>query len=202
MADTASLLQLLLAFVWAPVLIGAGVLDWALHRAQRIEHSAGLRESLLHLVMLACVGSAILAALLLEPTAGLLLLLIALLLAHEAAYLADLRVALARRAIPALEQWVHGFQHLLPWAGLAAWAALSPDQALALVQAPGHVADWSIRPKAGPLPWGTLLPLVAVSGLLNVLPFVEESWRAARARARGAGDAPAHPPPGARHGRP
>ena len=40
-------------------------------------------------------------------------------LLHDGLYLLDLRVALARRSIPVLEQWVHGFQHLLPWAGLA-----------------------------------------------------------------------------------
>lgn len=180
---TASLLQALLAFGCVPLLAAAGVLDWALHRQQRIEHSAGLRESLLHLLMIGLLGSAILAALLLQPTAGLLALLSGLLLLHELSYLADLKVATARRRIPVLEQWVHGFQHLLPWAGLAGLMALSPAQALALLQWPGEVADWALRVKPEP-PWVYTGVLLAVTLVLNVLPFVEEAWRCMRAGRR------------------
>jgi hypothetical protein len=107
--STTSLLEDLLAFAWAPLLVAEGVMDWALHPAQRIEFTAGLKESLLHLAMLGLVGSAILAALLLEMAAGLLVLLILIVLLHDLSYLADLRVALARRKIPMAEQWVRGF---------------------------------------------------------------------------------------------
>jgi len=188
MGDTASLLQGLLAFAWAPLLVAAGVMDWALHRAQRIEHTAGLAESALHLAMLVLVGSAILAALLLEPTAALLAALAAVVLLHDLAYLADLRVALARRRIPVAEQWVHGFQHLLPWAGLSCLLALAPDQALALLHVPGHAADWGLRFKADP-PWTYTAAMFGVSMLLNVLPFCEEAWRSARAAQRQRGTA-------------
>jgi len=187
MDDTAWLLQGLLAFVWAPLLVAAGVLDWALHRAQRIELSSGLAESALHLAMLVLVGSAILAALLLQPTAGLLAALIGVVLLHDLSYLADLRVALAKRRIPVLEQWVHGFQHLLPWAGLSCLLALAPAQTLALLHWPGYTADWGLRFKADP-PWTYTGVLLAVSLLLNVLPFCEEAWRSARvAQRRGVG---------------
>jgi hypothetical protein len=183
MNDTASLLQALLAFVWAPLLVAAGVMDWALHRAQRIEFTAGLGESLLHLAMLVLVGSAILAALLLETTAGLLLLLILVVLLHDLAYLADLRIALASRRIPVAEQWVHGFQHLLPWAGLACLLALAPEQTLALLQWPGYAADWGLHVKDQP-PWRYTVVLLLVSLLLNVAPFIEEAWRSLKAARR------------------
>lgn len=181
MDDTASLLQAMLAFVWAPLLIAAGVMDWALHRMQRIEFTAGLRESLLHLAMLVLVGSAILAAALLETTAGLLALLILVVLLHDLSYLADLKVALASRKIPVAEQWVHGFQHLLPWAGLACLLALAPGQALGLLQVSGHEADWGLRLKEQP-PWGYTAGLLVASLLLNVLPFAEEAWRSWKAK--------------------
>lgn len=181
--STASLLEAMPAFVWAPLLIAAGVMDWTLHRMQRIEFTAGLKESLLHLAMLVLVGSAILAALLLETTAGLLLLLILVVLLHDLAYLADLRIALAARVIPVAEQWVHGFQHLLPWAGLACLLALAPEQTAALLQLPGHTAEWSLRFKTAP-PWTYTSVLLAVSLLLNVGPFLEEAWRSARAKRR------------------
>lgn len=179
------LLRLLLAWVWAPALVAAGVVDWALHRHQRIEWTAGVAESLLHLLMLAVVGVAMLAGIWLEPTAGLLALLLAAVLVHEGCYLADLRVALARRRIPLAEQWVHGFQHVLPWAGLAASMALSPDQALALVGAEGHEPRWALKlnPQAPGLQG--VAPLLVAALLLNVLPFAEETWRSMRAARRG-----------------
>lgn len=183
MDDTASLLQALLAFVWAPLLVAAGVMDWALHRVQHIELTAGLPESLLHLAMLVLVGSAILAALLLETTAGLLALLILVVLLHDLAYLADLRIALASRRIPVAEQWVHGFQHLLPWAGLACLLALAPGQTLGLLHVPGHEAEWGLRFKQQP-PWGYTAWLLGVSLALNVAPFAEEAWRSWRAASR------------------
>lgn len=184
MNETAALLHTLMAFVWVPMLVLAGVLDWACHRRLRIEETAGLPESLLHLLMLGLLGTALLGGVFLQPTAGLLAAATVLLLLHEASYAADLRVALARRRIPAFEQWVHGFQHLLPWAGLTGLLALAPGQALALVGLGGEVADWALRlkqPLPSPLYTGAL---VAAALLFNVLPFLSEARRSARAAAR------------------
>ncbi|MGQ3055449.1 MAG: diguanylate cyclase [Roseateles sp.] len=186
MDDGTTVIQALLAWVWTPALVMAGALDWACHRHLRIEYSAGLSESLLHLLMLAEVGAALLAALFLQPTAGLFVLIALALLLHEATYALDLRVALARRRIPAVEQWVHGFQHVLPWAGLAGLMALSPGQAQALLALGGEAPEWSLRLKATPPhPVYTAATLTAAL-LFNGLPFVYEAWRSLRARQRGA----------------
>lgn len=184
MHDSADLVRLLLAFVWVPLLMLSGVLDWACHRHLRIEHTAGLHESLLHLVMVALIGTAILAALYLDPTAGLLCVLLAALVLHDITYAMDLRVALASRTIPALEQWVHGFQHLLPWAGLAGIMALAPEQTLALVGASDTPPDWSLRLKSPLPPAAYTAALLAGALVLNVLPFLSEARRSARAAAR------------------
>lgn len=184
MHDSADMVRGLLAFVWVPMLMLSGLLDWACHRRLRIEHSAGLRESLLHLVMVALLGTAILAALYLQPTAGLLCLLLAALALHDLAYAADLRVALASRTIPALEQWVHGFQHLLPWAGLAGIMALAPEQTLALVSRSDVPPDWGIRLKAPLPPPAYTAALLGAALVFNVLPFLSEARRSARAAAR------------------
>lgn len=178
--DSADFIRLLLGFVWVPLLMLAGLLDWACHRHLRIEYTAGLRESALHLVMLALLGTAILAALYLEPTAGLLCLLLAALVLHDITYAADLRVALARREIPALEQWVHGFQHLLPWAGLAGIMALAPGQTLALLGLASQPADWQLRLKSPLPPAAYTAALITAALLLNVLPFLSEARRSAR----------------------
>ncbi|HEY9105934.1 MAG TPA: hypothetical protein VIN58_04590 [Roseateles sp.] len=181
----AELLQGLLAFVWMPLLILAGALDWACHRRLRIEHTAGLPESLLHLLMLALLGSALLAGLLLQTTAGLLAMVFVLLVLHEASYAADLRVALAARRIPALEQWVHGFQHMLPWCGWAGLLALAPGQALALIGRPAEAPDWALRLREPLPPWPYTLAVLAAALAFNVLPFLSEARRSARAAARG-----------------
>ncbi len=184
MLDSADLVRMLLAFVWVPLLMLAGVLDWACHRHLRIEHTAGLPESLLHLLMVALLGSAILAALYLEPSAGLLCLLLAALVLHDIAYAADLHVALARRTIPALEQWVHGFQHLLPWAGLAGIMALAPGQTLSIVGLSDATPDWTIRLKTSLPPPTYSAALIGSAFLFNVLPFLLEARRSARAAVR------------------
>lgn len=184
--DTAAVVQALLAWVWAPLLVLAGALDWACHRHQRIEFTAGLRESALHLLMLALLGTALLAGLLLQPTAGLLGLLALAVLLHDGLYVLDLRVALACRPIPALEQWVHGFQHLLPWAGLAGLLALSPDQAQALLGlvgvGDGPTPDWALRLKDPLPPWPGVAALLGAALLFNGLPFLSEARRSLRAR--------------------
>lgn len=182
MDGSAGVVQGLLAFVWAPLLVLAGALDWACHRRLRIEFTAGLAESLLHLLMLALLGSALLAGLFLQPTAGLIALLAGAVLLHDGIYALDLRVALAAREIPALEQWVHGFQHLLPWAGVAGVMALSPGQARALLGLGGEAADWSLRLMDPLPPWPYVAALLAAALLFNVLPFLSEARRSARAR--------------------
>lgn len=184
MNESASVIQTLLAWVWTPALVLAGLLDWACHRQLRIELTAGLRESLLHLLMLAEVGTALLAALFLQPTAGLFALIALALLMHEATYALDLRVALARRRIPAIEQWVHGFQHLLPWAGLAGLMAMSPGQAQALLGLAGEAPDWSLKLKDSPPPAPYVAATLTAALLLNGLPFLHETWRSLRARQR------------------
>jgi hypothetical protein len=182
--DSRSLLMNLLAYAWAPSLVAAGFIDWALHRHQRIERTAGLRESLLHLLMIAMIGTGLLAAMLLDTTASVLVLLSVVVLLHEACYLADLHVAPPRRQIPLAEQWVHGFQHLLPWAGLAGVAARAPEQTRALLGRPDVIIDWSWRwaePMPSPIYVAALLGTALV---LNIAPFAEESWRCLRVRQR------------------
>jgi hypothetical protein len=116
----------------------------------------------------------------LRPTAGMFVLLMLALVLHELAYAADLKVALSRREIPALEQWVHGFQHLLPWAGLAGLLALSPAQTRALLGLSAEVPDWSLRLK-DVLPSGHYIAaLLAAALIFNVLPFMSEAWRSAK----------------------
>ncbi|MBG6082139.1 diguanylate cyclase [Rubrivivax gelatinosus] len=182
MDDTRTLLQAALLGVLAPVWMLAGSADWLCHRLQRIEASAGLRESALHLAMLAELGVAVLVALLLEASAAALALMFAACVAHELTTWADLAYADTRRDIPWYEQLVHGLQQVLPWAALAGIVVLDAGQALAALGLGREAADWSLRWKAEPLPGWYLAAFFGASLLLVLGPFAAEFRRCWRTR--------------------
>jgi hypothetical protein len=170
-----------LLYVLAPVWLLAGFADFACHRILRIEHTAGVRESMLHLLMLAQLGVAILCALLLETTALVFAVMLAACLAHEITTCADLAYAERRRRIPWFEQWVHALQQSFPWAWLVGWMIVQAPQALALVGL-GEVAPvWELRPRQPALPMAYLLTFFSGAAVLVVAPFAYEFWRCARA---------------------
>jgi hypothetical protein len=180
--DTAQLLQHLLFYLLLPVWMLAGFGDWLCHRVQRIEHSSGLKESLLHLLMLGEIGLGIVAALLLEVNAAVLALLLACCVAHELTTWWDLRYAASLRRIPVVEQWVHGVQQMLPWTGLFALAVVHREQAAAIVGRGGSAADWVLRWKDPPLPAACLGAVFAGGLAVVLLPFLQELMRCRRAR--------------------
>lgn len=178
--ETARLLQHLLIYALLPLWLLAGVGDWLCHRWQRIEHSSGLKESLLHLLMIGEIGIGVAAALLLDVSAAVLSLLIACCVAHELTTWWDLSYSASLRRIPVPEQWVHGLQQMLPWTGLAALLVIHRDQAAALIGAGGAAADWALRWKEPPLPLAFLVGAFAGGLLLALLPFLQEARRCLR----------------------
>lgn len=171
-----------LLYLVMPVWMLAGFGDYACHRYMRIEHNAGLRESLLHLLMLAEIGVAILAPLFFEPTSGVLVLMLLACLAHEVTTCIDLAYAQSHRPIPWFEQWVHGLQQALPWAWLSGWALLAAPQALALVGLAEAPPDWRLQLRSPPLPVAYLAAIMAGSLLLVWGPFLDECRRCLKAR--------------------
>jgi len=183
MDPTAALLRDALLYLLMPLWLAAGFADWCCHRVQRIEHSAGLKEALLHWLMLAEIGTGLVAALLFKVNAGLLLVLLAACVAHELTTWWDLRYASSRRRIPVAEQWVHSLQLVLPWVGLAGLVLLHWQQALAVAGLGSAAPDWALRWKQPGLPAGYLLGLAGAALLLVLLPFAEELWRCQRVSA-------------------
>jgi hypothetical protein len=167
----------------------AGLADSACHRVMRIEHSAGLGESLLHLLMLAQLGVAILAPLFLDLTAAVLALMLVGCLAHEVTMCADLAYAVTRRQVPWFEQWVHGLQQAMPWAWTAGWMLLGGSQALALLGLGDAAPDWDLRLRSPQLPAAYLMSVIAGAIVFVWLPFLYEGWRCKRvAGLRATGD--------------
>jgi hypothetical protein len=160
-----------------PVWLLAGFADWACHRALRIEHSAGLRESLLHLLMLAELGIGVLAGFFLQRNAASYAIVLAACLAHEATLWVDLSYAESKRGIPWYEQWVHGLQQALPWVALVGLMLLDWPQAMALFGLGDAPPDWRLRPTTEPLPRWYLGTFFSAALLLVVLPFAGELLR-------------------------
>lgn len=170
-----------------PAWLLAGFGDYCCHRFQHIEHATGLKESILHLAMLAELGVGLICALLLEINAAVFVVLLVSCVSHELTLWWDLAYAAARRPIPVPEQWVHGLQQAIPWAGLVALGLLHPAQFQALVGLGDTPADWSLRVKPDPLPATYLASLAGAALLLVLLPFIEEYRRCRRSSVAEAG---------------
>jgi hypothetical protein len=165
----------LLAGIVFPLLLAAGLADWACHRATGIARTSGLRENLLHWVMYAEIGIGAAAVAFLEITAAVLLLVAAVFVVHEATVWIDLRTTIPLRKVSPVEQMVHSFQEMLPLASLLLLATMAWDQALAIVGAGPAPADWTLRAKAQPLPWPLLAAGIVATLLFNVVPLAQET---------------------------
>src|SRR5437879_436867 len=109
---------LILAYFVAPLWLLAGVADWACHRAMSIETTTGAKEAAIHLVMIAEIGVPLSLVLFCDVNALVIAVMIAGFAFREATFLWDLSYATKRRAVPAIEQYVHSFLELLPLAAI------------------------------------------------------------------------------------
>lgn len=174
--------KLLLMFVVMPIWLAAGIADWILHRRTHIEATAGMRESVLHMIMLAEMGAMVVVVIVFEVNAGVLALCLVALAAHELTVYADLRWAAPRRLVAPLEQMVHSVQEMLPLAAIFLLASVHWDEALALVGLGSQRDATSFVPvlRRDPLPAAYLYALMA-SCLVVTGCYMEELWRCVRA---------------------
>ena len=168
--DPAEVTRSILMYFILPLWLAAGFADYLCHRAAHIERTSGVKESALHLLQFAEMGVAILAAIFLEINAIAILIMIACFFLHEATALWDLSYASATREVGPIEQHVHSFLEMLPLMGLLMIIVLHWPQFLSLL---------GLEP---PLPITYLAKVLALVLLFEVLPYLEELWRTARAR--------------------
>lgn len=173
---------LLLLYFVMPLWLLAGFADWLCHRRSDIAHTAGVKESLLHLLMYAEIAVPLLACLLLEINALVFALMIAAFLAHEATALWDVTYASKHRRISPVEQHIHSFLELLPLIAGVLVAQKHWPQLLALFGFGTEPARWSLELKNDPLPWPYIVTVLAAALLLDLLPYLEELRRCLRAR--------------------
>ena len=186
MANEAEILKAMLMYFILPLWLIGGVADWLCHRASNIATTSGPKESVLHLMQLFEMGVPILALMFLEVNAGLIALMIACFVLHEATAWWDVAYAHGTRDITPVEQHVHSFLEMLPLMGLLIVVVLHWQQFLALFGLSSEAARFEIALKADPLPALYVIVALTCVVLFEIVPFCEELVRGLRAQRRGA----------------
>jgi hypothetical protein len=181
LAASEAALRILMYFVM-PVWILAGTADYLCHRRNDISHTAGPKESLMHLLMFGEIGIPLLAGLFLEINALIFLVMIVAFVVHEATALWDVSYATRHRRVPPIEQHVHSFLELMPLVAGILVAVLHWPQFLALFGVGDEPARWALRLKSEPLPPAYVAAVLAAALLLAALPYLEELVRGLKAQ--------------------
>lgn len=167
----------LLGFI-VPLWIGAGFADWLCHRRGDIEHTAGTREALIHLLMMGEAGVPSLLGLLCEVDAAVLAIAYTALAAHQATAIWDVSYAESQREVTTTEQHIHGLLEQVPVMAAAFLTVLHWDQAQTLL-GKGR-PRLRLSAKRDPLPRRTLVGLLGAIAALGIAPYVEELRRCVR----------------------
>jgi hypothetical protein len=165
----------MLMYFVLPLWLAAGFADYLCHRAGHIEETSGWRESVLHLAQFAEMAVPMLAALFLEITSSVILVMMIFLVLHEITAIWDVRYASARREVSPTEQHVHSVLEMLPLTALLLVIALHWPAFAALF---GYGSpDFSFRLKPSPLPLTYIVTMLTLTALLEVFPYIEELVR-------------------------
>lgn len=95
----------------------------------------------------------------------------------------ELRGHGARRVTP-IEQHVHSFLEMLPLLAVVCVICVHWEAFLSLIGVGSEAAQFSLQWKSPPLPGGYVAALLTGIVLFEVLPYLEESWRALKIRGR------------------
>jgi hypothetical protein len=172
----------LILFGLLPLWMIAGFVDYLCHRQSQIEHTSGVKECVLHIVMGFQVGIPVFMALVFEINVLVTLVCLAMLVAHEVVAVWDVRLATPVRRISHWETHAHAFLLTIPFYTFALVALLNWQAFVATIR-----FDWSeqlslvLRPE--PIgPRGYLAYYFVTVFALGLLPYGEELRRCLRAR--------------------
>jgi len=172
----------LILYVLLPLWVVAGFADWMCHRVTAIERTSGVKESLLHLIMLAQIGLPVLAALLFEPNALVFALLIGGFVLHQLTELWDVTYSEKSRRITPFEQQMHGIMEMVPFAIIVLLASMHWNQFCALFGIGDDAAQFLFTPRRPAISPAYFVVLGCAIVLLDVLPYLEELLRCLRAK--------------------
>jgi len=177
-----SLLLGLILYVILPLWVTCGSLDYWCHRATKIEHNAGLVESIFHAAMGFLVGVPLWLAIFFEIDVLVLLLCFLFFVAHEIVAHYDVVWAGPKREITVWEQHVHAYLSTIPFYLMTLIACLRWDAFINTI-----TLNWSGRLHLTfrPEPVGSMSYVFWYAGFMLVvaiIPYTEEIIRCLRAR--------------------
>ena len=173
---------LILMYGLVPLWIAAGFADWLCHRRSDIEHTAGPKESMIHLLMFVEVGIPLMLALICEVNALVLLVALIMFFVHEATALWDVSFAVTKRVVSPIEQHVHSFLEMIPLMAIALLAVSHWEQMAALFRLGSELPEFRLVLKDPPLPGSYLVIVLSAAFLLSLLPYLFELRRGMCAR--------------------
>ncbi len=181
--NTSEIARDYLLFFILPLWLATGICDWFCHRHARIEANAGPQESVIHLIMMAEGGVAVLAGLFFEINSLVILVMLTAWALHEATSMWDLVYANAHRKVGPIEQRVHDYLGVIPLLALSFILVINWDAFLAIFGLGRMPADWAPRLRildVSPVYLWGLMGVMALDGAL----FIEELLRGLRYRDR------------------
>ncbi len=161
-----------------PLWLIMGYADYCCHRRAGIQHSTGLKESLLHALMGVQIGIPIFLGLFFKINVGILLIMFAALVFHE--WIAHKDVAYARqfRQIDMLEVHVHSFLETLPFFTVALIICINWNAFVDLISlnwGSEHLGLY-YKPHAGVTTY-YVAGYVGLMLIADILPYLEEILR-------------------------
>jgi hypothetical protein len=182
MQDTADTMRLFVLYFAMPLWMFMGFADYLCHRATYIERTSGLKESLLHSLMLIEMGIPVVLCLFLEVTPLILVLMIAIFFLHEATALLDIAYAQDKRMIWLIETHIHSYLGVLPFMMGSFVICLNWHQFLTLLGLTSESPRFEFRWKEPQIPLWYHVLMNSLLLVLLVIPYAEEAWRCYRAR--------------------
>ncbi|HVT69645.1 MAG TPA: diguanylate cyclase, partial [Trebonia sp.] len=130
-SDVESVTIRYLLYVLVPAWFVPGVADWLMHRRTKIEDTSGLRESLIHALMMGEISVPVTLVLLCEVNPALLALCLSAGVIHTGTAVWDGHAATAgHREVSPLEQRIHSFLESIPFMAISALLCLHWDRVM------------------------------------------------------------------------
>lgn len=160
-----------------PLWLLAAFADWLCHRAADIEHTAGPKETLIHIALFTEMAIPVTLVMNFEVNALIIAIMIACWALHEATAVYDVIYAVDHREVTPIEQWVHSYLGVLPLMSLVLVVTLNWSQFQALFGFGSAPARFDLAWRSPELPFWYQTAILAAAFLLVVLPYAEELRR-------------------------
>ncbi|MFY8326827.1 diguanylate cyclase [Pseudoalteromonas sp. ZZD1] len=175
--DTSLLLISALLYFFLPLWGIAGFVDWCCHRATKIEHTSGIKETLMHSVMGIQMGLPIVLCLVFDVNALILLICTITWVLHEIVAHMDVRYASPIREISIWEMHAHTYLGSLPLYMLTSIILINWDHFLKLITL-DFAGEMTFKLLDSPYGTASYLPAyLTFMAIVCIFPYMEENIR-------------------------